>query len=180
MSNIVFNVFSDGAVFNNGYKNPDKPQFSACGYLYCLNEKVIKEFSEPLGDQTISYAELYGMMKALKVTIERIESLKKNKVPKPYIINVHSDSQFVIKGASEWIYGWVRRGWRNSSGVEVAYKELWNELYNDYIMNKDYKLTFIHVKGHTKNTDFNSLMNDRCDKLAVSEVTKFKVENNFK
>lgn len=178
MSNVVFNIYSDGASFNNGYKNPDLPQFCSCGYVMCMGEKIIMEGSDPLGDNTISYAELVGMMTILKKTIRRLERLG-DKLPKPYHINVHSDSQFVIKGASEWLPGWVRRGYKNASGAEVAYKEIWKELYENFICNPDYDLTFIHVKGHTKNTDFNSLMNDKCDKLAVAVVTEYKKENNF-
>jgi ribonuclease HI len=119
------------------------------------------------------------MMIVLKETIKKIESLERNKLPKPYNINVHSDSQFVIKGASEWLYGWKKRNWKNNTGEDVSYKEIWQELYKDYICNPDYNLNFIHVKGHTKNTDFKSLMNEKCDKLATDLVKQFKEENNL-
>lgn len=179
MSKIKFNIYSDGASFNNGYKNPDLPQFCSCGYVICLGERIITEGSVPLGDNTISYAELVGMMIVLRKTIRRIEKLN-GKLPKPYSINIHSDSQFVIKGASEWLPGWVKRGWKNSSGNEVAYKDIWEDLYKNFITNPDYDLTFTHVKGHTKNQDFNSLMNDKCDKLAVAIVSDYKKENGYK
>jgi ribonuclease HI len=38
-----------------------------------------------------------------------------------------SDSQYLVKGNTEWIYGWMRRGWRRSGGA-LENEELWREL----------------------------------------------------
>ena len=60
MSKALFKIFSDGSSFNNGYKNPDLPQFAACGIIITLNEKIIYRGKKGFDDQTISYAELKG------------------------------------------------------------------------------------------------------------------------
>jgi ribonuclease HI len=38
-----------------------------------------------------------------------------------------SDSQYLVKGNTEWIYGWIRRGWRRAAGA-LENEELWREL----------------------------------------------------
>lgn len=38
-----------------------------------------------------------------------------------------SDSQYLVKGNTEWIYGWMKRGWRRSGGA-LENEELWREL----------------------------------------------------
>ena len=39
-----------------------------------------------------------------------------------------------------------------------------------FISNPEYDIDFIHVKGHTKKTDFDSQMNDMCDKLCTKKL----------
>src|ERR1035437_8931400 len=43
----------------------------------------------------------------LTAVIEALKTLKR-----PVQARVHTDSQYVQKGISEWIHGWKRRGWR--------------------------------------------------------------------
>lgn len=38
-----------------------------------------------------------------------------------------SDSQYLIRGMSEWVHGWVRRGWRRKTGA-VENADLWQQL----------------------------------------------------
>ena len=41
-------------------------------------------------------------------------------ITRPCEIHVHTDSQYVQKGISEWIQGWKRRGWRTAAGQPAA------------------------------------------------------------
>ena len=174
ISKAIFKIYSDASSFNNGYKNPDLPQAVAIGIVLTFNEKIIKKYSELFPDQNISFGELKAGIVAIKMVYDKILKLK-TKIHKPYNIEIYSDSQFFIKGASEWIYNWEKSNWCNYSGKEVAYKELWWQLLNQYIRDKDLNLNFIHVKGHTKNQDFNSQMNELCDKLAKEEIKKWRL-----
>ena len=38
-----------------------------------------------------------------------------------------SDSQYLVKGMTEWVHGWARKGWRRTGGV-IENLELWHEL----------------------------------------------------
>lgn len=58
-----------------------------------------------------------------------------------------SDSQYVVNGISDWIYGWIKRQWRTAKGEPVANKELWLELHAE--VQKFADLRFQWVKGHS-------------------------------
>ena len=56
-----------------------------------------------------------------------IEGLKR--VPAGASVELVSDSQYVLKGISEWRTGWERKGFRNSKGEVVANLALWQQLF---------------------------------------------------
>lgn len=94
----------------------------------------------------------------LKAVIEGLKALKY-----PCEVNLYSDSAYVINAfVKEWIYGWEKKGWKNSSKEEVKNKELWQELLK---LTKIHKVEFIKVKGHADNE-----YNNRCDELAKSKI----------
>lgn len=77
-------------------------------------------------------------------------------------LTVVSDSSYVVKCFSDgWWKGWQRRGWKNSKGVAVANRDLWEPFIDT--VNSRADVTFEWVKGHA-----NSRMNDAADQLAVS------------
>ena len=121
MSKAHFKIFSDGGSFNNGYKNPDLPQFSTSGIVITLNENVLFEGSKGHeGDHaTISYAELYGAILACKVLEKKLSVV--NGISKPYRVTLYSDSQYVVKGAMEWMPGWKKRVWKNADKCVIIH-----------------------------------------------------------
>lgn len=44
----------------------------------------------------------------------------------PCQILLHTDSQYVRQGITEWMPGWARRGWKTSGGDPVKNRELWS------------------------------------------------------
>ena len=170
-----FKIYSDAASYNNGYKDPDKPMYAACGLVITSEEKILLRGNKFFIDRTISYAELKGVLLVLDLLKKRI--LDKYPIEKPYKIEVYSDSQFAIKGLNEWMYNWIRKCndwkneiWYNSSGNVVGQYELFKEIKLRYIDNPDFNIKFIHIKGHTNKTDFNSKMNDMCDGIAKKKL----------
>ena len=51
------------------------------------------------------------------------------RVPLGAAVELVSDSQYVLKGLTEWRAGWERKGWRNSKGDAVANLALWKQLF---------------------------------------------------
>ena len=58
----------------------------------------------------------------LTAAIVALEALKR-----PCLVIVTSDSQYLVKGMTEWVHGWAGRGWRRSGG-EIENLPLWKEL----------------------------------------------------
>jgi ribonuclease HI len=69
---------------------------------------------------------------------------------------IHSDSQYLIKAATEWIRGWKARGWRRKEGA-LLNVELWQEL--DRLM-AEHTTAWHWVKGHAGDAG-----NERADQL---------------
>ncbi len=79
-------------------------------------------------------------------------------------IFMHTDSTYVIRGITEWIFGWKRRGWKNAQGNDVANQDLWEELHAVVqARKKENKITWQYVKGHAGIPG-----NDRADAIAVA------------
>jgi ribonuclease HI len=49
-------------------------------------------------------------------------------VPQGLPIVIHSDSQYVVKGATEWLRGWNAKGWRKADGKPVMNQDLWMQM----------------------------------------------------
>ena len=89
----------------------------------------------------------------LTAVIRALEALKR-----PSRVVVHTDSQYVQKGISEWIKGWKLRGWMTSDRKPVKNVDLWREL--DALV-AQHEVTWRWVRGHAGHVE-----NERADVLA--------------
>ncbi|MCK5249222.1 MAG: ribonuclease HI, partial [Spirochaetaceae bacterium] len=80
-------------------------------------------------------------------------------------IEVHTDSQYVQKGISEWMRDWITRNWKTSAGKPVKNKDLWLQLNN---LNDKLTVHWKWVKGHAGDE-----WNERCDELVARERSLF-------
>jgi ribonuclease HI len=55
-----------------------------------------------------------------------------------------TDSQYLARGMNEWVYGWMRRGWRRTGGP-IENLDLWRELVEAA---RPHRLNFRWVRGH--------------------------------
>jgi ribonuclease HI len=83
-------------------------------------------------------------------------------VPQGLPIVIHSDSQYVIKGATEWLRGWKAKGRRKADGKPVMNQDLWQRM-DAVIVGR--KITWKWVKGHAGHPE-----NERVDALANGEA----------
>jgi ribonuclease HI len=91
-----------------------------------------------------------------------IEALKSVNVPYP--ISLYTDSQYVIKGMTEWIDGWIAKGWRNSQKKPVMNRDLWESLL---AASSGKSIEWEFVRGHNENPG-----NERCDEIATRLADK--------
>lgn len=89
-----------------------------------------------------------------------IEALRQ--VKRPCRISLVTDSNYVVRGMTEWIHGWIRRNWLNSQKKPVLNKDLWQELLT---LSRPHRIEWIWVKGHHGHPE-----NERCDQLARDAV----------
>jgi ribonuclease HI len=89
----------------------------------------------------------------LTAVIRALEALKR-----PSRVNVHTDSQYVQKGISEWIHTWKRKGWKTADKSPVKNEDLWRRL--DELAGQ-HEVEWHWVRGHAGHPE-----NERADKLA--------------
>lgn len=95
--------------------------------------------------------------------VKALEAINRRDIP----VLVVMDSQYVVKGINEWIYRWIKKGWRTSQKKPVENKELWQQLLKLKSEFKDIK--FEHCKGHSTNDG-----NNRADELANIAMDEIK------
>jgi len=81
----------------------------------------------------------------------------------PCKIVLHTDSQYVRQGITEWMPGWVRRHWKTAGGDPVKNRELWERLH---AATQRHSIDWRWVKGHNGDPD-----NERVDVLARNQAT---------
>lgn len=69
-----------------------------------------------------------------------------------------TDSTYVLKGITEWVHGWKKRGWKKSDKKPVVNVDLWKQLD---ALNAQRDITWKWVKGHAGIEG-----NERADELA--------------
>ena len=97
----------------------------------------------------------------LTAVIRALEALKR-----PVAVRIHTDSQYVQKGISQWIHNWKKNGWRTSDKKPVKNADLWQTLDQ---LARQHKLEWIWVKGHAGHPE-----NERADALANRGIEELK------
>ena len=85
-----------------------------------------------------------------------------SRIPEGSEVRVVSDSQYVVKGISEWVPNWIRRGWRKADRKPVLNQELWQRLVSEA---ERCHVTWQWVEGHAGHAE-----NERCDRLANEAI----------
>jgi ribonuclease HI len=89
----------------------------------------------------------------LTAAIGALRALKR-----PCRVRLHTDSQYLRRGITEWIGSWKARGWRTADKKAVKNQELWTTLEKEAAR---HDLEWIWVKGHAGHPE-----NERADRLA--------------
>jgi ribonuclease HI len=133
-------IYTDGACSGN-------PGPGGWGVLMQFGEKE-KELYGGEPDTTNNRMEMMA-------TIEALRAIRPNFRGD---ITLWTDSTYVLKGITEWIHGWKKRGWKNSQKKDVKNVDLWKELDE---MNAKFDVDWKWVKGHAGIDG-----NERADELA--------------
>ncbi|MCI3205349.1 MULTISPECIES: ribonuclease HI [Pandoraea] len=97
----------------------------------------------------------------LLAVIRALEALNK-----PCHVVLHTDSQYVQKGISEWIHGWKARGWKTAAKEPVKNADLWQTLD---AVSQQHDIDWRWVKGHAGHEG-----NEAADQLANRGVESLR------
>ena len=93
----------------------------------------------------------------LMAVIEGLNALKTGSA-----VTIHTDSRYVMDGASKWIIGWKKKGWKTASKEPVKNEDLWRA--RDDAMAR-HQIKWIWVSGHSGHPE-----NERADALARGAI----------
>jgi ribonuclease HI len=124
----IVELFADGAC--SGNPGPG-------GYAAILRYgETTREISGCEPKTTNNRMELRGVIEGLRL------------LKRPCRVKVITDSNYVVKGMTQWIRGWVARNWTNSEKKPVVNRDLWEELL---ALSKRHRIAWQWIPGHRGN-----------------------------
>ncbi len=132
----VVELYSDGSGRDSG------PGGYGVVLRYGAHEKELSGFEPVSTSQRME----------LTAAIRGLEALNN-----PSNVRVFSDSQYLVKGMSQWIQGWIRSD-RLETPDALANQDLWKQLA---VLAEKHEIIWEWVRGHAGQP-----FNERCDKLA--------------
>lgn len=138
----IVEIFSDGACSGN-------PGPGGWGTIlrYDGHEKELSGFDPETTNNRMEMSAAIAGLAALK---------------RPCRVRLTTDSEYLMKGITEWIDGWIRRGWKNSQKKDVANRDLWERLLE---VSGPHQVEWCWVRGHAGHPE-----NERCDALARAAI----------
>lgn len=82
-------------------------------------------------------------------------------------VTLYSDSRYLVQGMSEWLAGWIRRGWRRADKSPVANQPLWAELHR---LDRKHRIDWRWIPAHHDDPVASHPENARCDELARAAI----------
>lgn len=139
-------VFTDGACSGN-------PGPGGWGAIILVPEAEVLELGG--GDKSTTNNRMEMM-----ATIQALKTLCRDKRK----IDFYTDSTYVIRGITQWVWSWRRNDWQTADGNEVSNRDLWEILFG-LVMDRgsDGKIDWKYSRGHIGIPG-----NERCDEIAVS------------
>ncbi|MDR2833610.1 MAG: ribonuclease HI [Streptococcaceae bacterium] len=154
-------VYTDGGSRNTGnVKGGSVKPTDKAAWAYLIVTEKGEQFSASEGrlGATNNQMEITAVLMSLR-------ELYKKGLQNEEILLV-SDSQYVLKSIQEWLPGWKKNGWKNSSKKEVKNKDLWIQI--DKALPYFPNITFQWTKGHAEdigNNFVDALLNETMDKM---------------
>jgi ribonuclease HI len=144
----ITNLYTDGACSGN----PGPGGWGAVAYF---DDGSCHEFGGRDGATTNNRMEMQAAISALEFFAKRNRT-------EPCVL--YTDSEYLIKGITQWVKGWKKKGWKTAAGKPVLNQDLWETLDRlDRQVQSQTKapVSWQHVRGHSGNVG-----NERCDTIA--------------
>jgi ribonuclease HI len=89
----------------------------------------------------------------LRAALNALQALNR-----PCEVHLHTDSQYLRQGITQWVHNWQRNGWKTAKKKPVKNKDLWQALLKAV---EPHQVQWEWVKGHAGHRE-----NERVDDLA--------------
>ncbi len=136
-------IFTDGACSGN-------PGPGGWGAVLAYPDGKVVELGGPVRNATNNQMELLA-------TLEGLEAARDFEGA----VAIYTDSTYVIRGITQWVWGWRKKEWKTAEGKDVANQELWKDLVRVTAARKP-KVEWHYVRGHIGTPG-----NERCDEIAT-------------
>lgn len=146
MTRGTVDVFTDGACRGN-----PGPGGWAALLRYGAHEKLIS------GGESLTTNNRMELLAAIRA----LEALKR-----PCRVRLHTDSEYLKRGITEWISGWKRKGWKTAAGQPVKNVDLWERLDR---ARSTHEVEWAWVRGHSGHPE-----NERVDAAAREQAAVFR------
>lgn len=143
-------IFSDGSSRGN-------PGPGGFGVIVICGDKVF-ELGDRDSETTNNRMEMLGVIRGIQKAKEQgfREAL------------VHTDSSYVLNGASKWMFAWAKNGWQTKTKEPVLNQDLWEVMFD---VTDEVTVNWKLIKGHS-----GVPANERCDEIATSFADNTPVE----
>jgi len=138
-------AFTDGAASGN-------PGPGGWAAVVVTPQGHVTELGGGAPHTTNNKMELTGAIKAL-------EQVARDREP----VRIYTDSSYVIKGITQWVWNWQRRGWKTAEGGDVLNRDLWEQLLSLVNARGRNRVEWHWVRGHDGTPG-----NERVDEIAVA------------
>lgn len=129
----VIYIHADESCLGNQFQDRATPGGAAALLETWKNGRWIRR------DLWISEPDTTNNRMALQSAIRALSTLKK-----PCRVTFTSDSQYLVRGITEWVPAWTARGWRRKGG-SIENLELWQELHH---LAHRHTITWVWIRGH--------------------------------
>ena len=151
---IPIEIYTDGSL-----KKINNITFGGWAFIATKDNQDLYTISGQENSTTNQRMELTAVLKALEWAKEYRKASEK--------VIIFTDSAYIVNCyLQEWYLKWIKNGWINSSGQEVANQDLWIKILPFF---DNFWYDFRKVKGHD-----NNFWNERSDKLAQAEAQNLK------
>jgi len=120
-------------IYTDGGANPNPGPGGWAAILLPSDGQKPQELSGSEANVTNNQMELQAAIEALKA------------LPGPHQIELHTDSQYLRRGVTEWLAGWQRNGWRSSNNQPLKNKTRWQQLNAEI---QRHQISWHWTKGH--------------------------------
>lgn len=147
----MITIYTDGSSRGN-------PGPGGWGAVLVRDDKVV-EIGGSDEHTTNNRMELTACIRALEFTISNFQPARLGHSGGFSKIQINTDSEYVMKGITEWVKNWQKKGWKTANKKPVLNQDLWQKLLE---LTGDKKIEWKYVAGHA-----GVRLNERADEIAT-------------